>query len=106
MLRDGLTGFLPEPWRWLANAVIAIVLILAVFGLLFAALTLAERKILGRVQNRPGPQPDGTLRPAAADRRRDQDADEGGHRPARRRPGAPLPRSGRLLAFSILARSP
>ena len=68
MLRDALTGFLPEPWRWLVNAVIAMVLILAVFGLLFAALTLAERKILGRVQNRPGPNrtgPFGLLQPIA-----------------------------------------
>jgi len=55
LLRDWLTGSLPGPARWLANALIAIVAILAVFGLLFAFLTLAERKILGRVQNRPGP---------------------------------------------------
>jgi NADH-quinone oxidoreductase subunit H len=55
LLRDAVTGFLPEPWRWLVNGVIAIGLILAIFGTLFAFLTLAERKILGRVQNRPGP---------------------------------------------------
>jgi NADH-quinone oxidoreductase subunit H len=55
MLRDALTGFLPEPARWAANSLICIIAILAVFGLLFAFLTLAERKILGRVQNRPGP---------------------------------------------------
>ena len=55
LLRDSVTGFLPEPWRWLVNALIAIGLILAIFGTLFAFLTLAERKILGRVQNRPGP---------------------------------------------------
>ncbi len=55
LLRDTVTGFLPEPLRWLANGLIAIAVILAVFGLLFAFLTLAERKILGRVQNRPGP---------------------------------------------------
>ena len=54
-LRDFFTGGLPEPWRWLINNLITIALILAVFGLLFAFLTLAERKILGRVQNRPGP---------------------------------------------------
>jgi len=53
--RDLLTGFLPEPWRWLVNSLLSIAVILAVFGLLFAFLTLAERKILGRVQNRPGP---------------------------------------------------
>lgn len=55
LLRDFATGSLPEPWRWLVNSAITIAVILAVFGLLFAFLTLAERKILGRVQNRPGP---------------------------------------------------
>ena len=55
LLRDAVTGFLPEPWRWLVNSLIAIAVILGVFGLLFAFLTLAERKILGRIQNRPGP---------------------------------------------------
>jgi NADH-quinone oxidoreductase subunit H len=55
LLRDAVTGLLPESLRWLANGLIAIAVILAIFGLLFAFLTLAERKILGRVQNRPGP---------------------------------------------------
>jgi NADH-quinone oxidoreductase subunit H len=55
LLRDSVTGGFPEPWRWLVNSGITIGLILGVFGLLFAFLTLAERKILGRVQNRPGP---------------------------------------------------
>lgn len=55
LLRDAVTGFLPDPWRWLVNSLIAIAVILGVFGLLFAFLTLAERKILGRIQNRPGP---------------------------------------------------
>ena len=53
--RDALTGVLPESWRWMAGSLLGIVAILAVFGLLFAYLTLAERKILGRIQNRPGP---------------------------------------------------
>lgn len=53
--RDLLTGVLPEGWRWFAGSLINIVAILAGFGLLFAYLTLAERKILGRIQNRPGP---------------------------------------------------
>ena len=55
LLRDWLTGFLPGPARWAANGLIKVVALLAVFGLLFAFLTLAERKVLGRVQNRPGP---------------------------------------------------
>jgi NADH-quinone oxidoreductase subunit H len=53
--RDLLTSWLPEPWRWLVNTLIAIVAVVLVFATLFALLTLAERKILGRVQNRPGP---------------------------------------------------
>jgi NADH-quinone oxidoreductase subunit H len=55
LLRDWLTGSLPERARWVVNSLIAIAVLLAVFGLLFAFLTLAERKILGRIQNRPGP---------------------------------------------------
>ena len=54
-LRDAVLGFLPESLRWLASGLITIVVLLAVFGLLFAYLTLAERKLLGRIQNRPGP---------------------------------------------------
>ncbi len=55
LARDLLTGWLPEPWRWLVNSLVAIVTVVLVFATLFALLTLAERKILGRVQNRPGP---------------------------------------------------
>lgn len=55
VLRDALTASLPEPWRWLVNSLIAIGAIIVIFASLFALLTLAERKILGRVQNRPGP---------------------------------------------------
>ena len=54
-LRDTLNGFLPRPLHWFADSLVDIILILASFGLLFAFLTLAERKILGRIQNRPGP---------------------------------------------------
>lgn len=54
-LRDAVLGLLPESLRWLASGLITIVVLLAVFGLLFAYLTLAERKLLGRIQNRPGP---------------------------------------------------
>ena len=55
LVRDWITGHLPESLGWLAVSLLAIVVILAAFGLLFAYLTLAERKILGRIQNRPGP---------------------------------------------------
>ena len=54
-LRDACTSPLPEPWRWLVNSLVNIVTVFVVFATLFALLTLAERKILGRVQNRPGP---------------------------------------------------
>ncbi len=54
-LRDLATGWLPEPLRWLVNSLVGVGTLLAVIGLLFAYLTLAERKILGRIQNRPGP---------------------------------------------------
>jgi NADH-quinone oxidoreductase subunit H len=67
-LRDAATGWLPEPWRWLVQGLIAAVLVLAIFASLFAVLTLVERKFLGRVQNRPGPNrtgPWGLLQPAA-----------------------------------------
>jgi NADH-quinone oxidoreductase subunit H len=67
-LREFITGRLPEPWHWLIDNLVTIGVILALFGLLFAALTLAERKILGRVQNRPGPNrtgPFGLLQPIA-----------------------------------------
>ncbi|PTY08666.1 NADH-quinone oxidoreductase subunit NuoH [Opitutaceae bacterium EW11] len=68
LVRDWITGFFPEPVRWLVSGLLAIVAILAVFGLYFAYLTLAERKFLGRFQNRPGPNrtgPFGLLQPFA-----------------------------------------
>lgn len=55
LARDFLTGFLPESVRWFANSLLAIVVILFVFASYFALLTLVERKLLGRFQNRPGP---------------------------------------------------
>ena len=55
LLRDSIAGFFPEPMRGWIGALLAILAILAVFTLLFAFLTLAERKLLGRAQNRPGP---------------------------------------------------
>jgi NADH-quinone oxidoreductase subunit H len=66
--RDWLTSALPEPWRWLVNSLLAIAAIVVVFASLFAMLTLVERKVLGRVQNRPGPNrvgPFGLLQPLA-----------------------------------------
>ena len=67
-VRDTLTGLLPSSWQWLANSLLAIATIIVVFASLFAVLTLVERKVLGRVQNRPGPNrvgPFGMLQPLA-----------------------------------------
>src|SRR5687768_8057041 len=55
LVRDALTGLLPESLRGYANSLVVIISILATFCLLIAYLTLAERKILRRIQNRPGP---------------------------------------------------
>ncbi|MBL9190384.1 MAG: NADH-quinone oxidoreductase subunit NuoH [Opitutaceae bacterium] len=55
LARDFLIGFLPESLRWLAGSLLAIGAVIVAFASLFALLTLLERKVLARVQNRPGP---------------------------------------------------
>jgi NADH-quinone oxidoreductase subunit H len=50
-----LVGFLPEAWRPLASSLICIAFILMVFPTLFAVVTIFERKGIGRIQNRYGP---------------------------------------------------
>lgn len=68
VVRDAITSSLPEPLRWFLNSLLAIAAIIVVFASLFAVLTLVERKMLGRVQNRPGPNrtgPFGILQPLA-----------------------------------------
>ncbi|MDR2863598.1 MAG: NADH-quinone oxidoreductase subunit H [Puniceicoccales bacterium] len=53
-----VVNFLPDDahWlRWFLTSIVAIVAILTVFGLTFAFLTVTERKLLGRFQNRYGP---------------------------------------------------
>jgi len=63
-----LTGFAPAAWRPLVAAVISIAGIIGVFASLFAVTTVLERKGLGRIQNRYGPNrvgPFGFLQPAA-----------------------------------------
>jgi NADH-quinone oxidoreductase subunit H len=59
LLRDALTAPLPEPLRGFVQALLAIGAILAVFGLFFAFTTIAERKLLARLQNRLGPNRSG-----------------------------------------------
>ena len=54
-LMTQLSGWLPEWTLPLVSAAISITPILAVFPLLFALTTVVERKGLGRIQNRIGP---------------------------------------------------
>ncbi len=54
-LRDTFVQWFPAPTQWLLHHLISIVGILAIFGLFFAFTTVAERKLLGRLQNRLGP---------------------------------------------------
>ncbi|BET68047.1 NADH-quinone oxidoreductase subunit NuoH [Opitutales bacterium ASA1] len=59
---------LPTPWGWLAASLLSIGAIVVVFASIFAISTLLERKILARIQNRPGPNrvgPGGLLQPLA-----------------------------------------
>jgi NADH-quinone oxidoreductase subunit H len=58
----------PEWWFSIASSLITIAALLAVFLTLFAAISVLERKILGRMQNRYGPNrvgPFGLLQPVA-----------------------------------------
>jgi len=57
--RDWAVNLLPVPLQWLTHHLITIVGVLAVFGLFFAFTTVAERKLLGRLQNRLGPNRSG-----------------------------------------------
>ena len=68
ILRDYVTGLFPDLLREPAGAVLAILAIIFGFGGVFAFLTWLERKVLGRIQNRPGPNrtgPFGLLQPIA-----------------------------------------
>jgi NADH-quinone oxidoreductase subunit H len=67
-LKHWLLGFLSPGWQPLVSAVLSVVPLLAVFPLLFAITTVLERKGLGRMQNRLGPNrvgPYGFLQPIA-----------------------------------------
>ena len=54
-LKHWLVGLTPEAWQPLVSILVSIVPIMALFGTCFAATTIFERKILGRAQNRYGP---------------------------------------------------
>ncbi len=53
--RDWIVDLFPISLQWLVHHLLTIALILTVFGLFFAFTTVAERKLLGRLQNRLGP---------------------------------------------------
>jgi NADH-quinone oxidoreductase subunit H len=63
-----LVGLAPVKWQPLVSAIISTASIIIVFASLFAVSTVLERKGLGRIQNRLGPNrvgPFGFLQPAA-----------------------------------------
>src|SRR6185437_3169487 len=67
-LNHAITGLFPEPWRPVVSALVSVAGIIGVFASLFAVTTVLERKGLGRIQNRYGPNrvgPYGFLQPAA-----------------------------------------
>ena len=68
LLRDWLVGYLPAAYRPAAGAVLGVLGIISVFPALFALTTVFERKGLGRMQNRFGPNrvgPYGFFQPVA-----------------------------------------
>ena len=63
-----LEGVLSQPWLDIVSILLSLIPILAVVPALFAIMTIMERKGLGRIQNRYGPNrvgPFGLLQPAA-----------------------------------------
>lgn len=68
LLNDLVVAPLPAWLQPIVTGVLAIVGVLTAFGLGFAFTTLAERKLIGRFQNRPGPNrtgPFGLMQPFA-----------------------------------------
>jgi len=55
ILKHQAIGFVPDAWRPFVSALISISFIPLVFATLFALVTVIERKGLGRIQNRYGP---------------------------------------------------
>lgn len=67
-LKQWAVGCFPPAWQTLVSILLTVAPIIAVFGLLFAITTVLERKGLGRIQNRLGPNrvgPYGFFQPIA-----------------------------------------
>ena len=67
-LKHWLVGSVPDQWQPLFSALLSVAAIVITFPLLFAITTILERKGLGRIQNRYGPNrvgPYGLLQPLA-----------------------------------------
>ncbi len=68
LLKQAVLGLVPAEWQALASPILSLIPIFIAFPTLFALTTLLERKGLGRIQNRYGPNrvgPLGLLQPAA-----------------------------------------
>jgi NADH-quinone oxidoreductase subunit H len=59
LLRDWIVDRFPDALQWFVHHLLSITAILTVFGLFFAFTTIAERKLLARLQNRLGPNRSG-----------------------------------------------
>src|SRR5215510_11322336 len=67
-LKQWAVNLFPLQWQPLVSALISVAAIIIVFASLFALTTILERKGLGRIQNRYGPNrvgPFGILQPVA-----------------------------------------
>src|SRR5215470_10149417 len=68
ILKQWAVNLFPLQWQDLVSALISVAVIIAVFASLFAITTILERKGLGRIQNRYGPNrvgPFGVFQPVA-----------------------------------------
>ena len=67
-LKHWMVNLFPAGWQPGVGSLVSVTVILGVFATLFAVATLLERKGLGRIQNRPGPNrvgPFGLFQPVA-----------------------------------------
>jgi NADH-quinone oxidoreductase subunit H len=68
IVQHRLVSYLPAAFQSIANVILSVIAIVLVFALLFAVTTVLERKGLGRIQNRYGPNrvgPAGFFQPIA-----------------------------------------